>query len=75
MEADICYKGQNGNLKLYVVGGEGPSLLGRDWLMELQLDWCELVNESHKSLQEILSKHSAMFQDRLGEAIGIKAKL
>ena len=76
MEATVCYKGQNKTLNLYVVGGEGPSLLERDWLTELQLDWSELylVNKSHQSLQEILNKHS-VFKERLGEAIGIKAKL
>ena len=35
MEATVCHKGQNKTLKLYLVGGEGPSLLGRDWLTEL----------------------------------------
>ena len=77
MEATVCYKGQNKTLNLYVVGGEGPSPLGRDWLTELQLDWRELylVNKSHQSLQEILNKHSAVFKEGLGEAIGIKAKL
>ena len=76
MRAEVCYEGQNKTLTLYVVTGEGPSMLGRDWLTELQLNWHELycVNQSH-SLQEILSKHSAVFQGGLGEAIGIKAKL
>ena len=61
MEANVCYKGQTKTLKLYVVGGDGPSLLGRDWLTELQLDWRELhfVNQLHQSLQEILNKHLA----------------
>ena len=72
MEATVCYKGQNKTLNLYVVGGEEPSLLGRDWLTELQLDWRELYLVN-KSLQEILNKHSAVFKEGLGEAIGIKA--
>ena len=77
MEATVCYKRLNKTLNLYVVGGEGPSLLGKDWLTELQLDWHELylVNKSHQSLLEILNKHSAVFKEGLGEAIGIKAKL
>jgi len=76
MKADVHYKGQNKSLTLYVVAKESPSLLRRDWLTELQLDWHELylVNQSH-TLQEILKKHSAVFQEGLGEAIGIKTKL
>ena len=66
MEATVCYKRLNKTLNLYVVGGEGPSLLGKDWLTELQLDWHELylVNKSHQSLLEILNKHSAVVQRR-----------
>ena len=64
MEAKVCYKGQNKTLKQYVVGGEGPSLLGRDWLTELQLEWRELylANKSHPALQKILNKHPPVFK-------------
>lgn len=73
---DVFYKGQSKSLSLLVVAGEGPSLLGRDWLAELQLDWHEL-NFVHQSLslQKILDKHTPIFKDKLGEAKGIKAKL
>ena len=36
------YKGQRAELPLLVVGGRGPSLLGRNWLMQLRLDWEEI---------------------------------
>ena len=76
MRTEVGYEGQNKTLTLYVVAGEGPSLLGRDWLTELQLNWRELYNVNQTcSLQELLSKHSAVFQEGLGEAVGIKAKL
>ena len=61
-------------MSLLVVAGEGPSLLGRDWLMELQLDWCELylIHQS-LSLQDILNKHEPVFREELGEAKGVTA--
>ena len=73
---EVTYKGQNKFLPLLVVGGEGPSLLGRDWLTELKLDWCELylIHQS-LSLQEILENHAPVFKEELGEARGITAKL
>ena len=71
----VCYKEQK--LPLLVVAGHGPSLLGRDWLAQLKLDWQELyqVNQSEHTLQTILDKHKAVFKDELGEAVGITAKL
>ena len=38
----VVYNGQKKSLPLLVVAGEGPSPFGRDWLMELRVDWCEL---------------------------------
>ena len=73
----VCYKEQNKSMPLLVVAGHGPSLLGRDWLAQLKLDWQELyqVNQSEHTLQTILDKHKAVFKDELGEAVGITAKL
>ena len=73
---EVTYKGQKKSLPLLVVGGEGPSLLGRDWLTELKLDWRELylIHQS-LSLQEILRNHAPVFKEELGEARGITAKL
>ena len=73
---EVTYKGQNKSLSLIVVGGEGPSLLGRDWLTGLKLDWRELyfIHQSF-SLQEILKNHAPVFKEELGEARGITAKL
>ena len=38
----VCYKEQKLSMPLLVVAGHGPSLLGRDWLAQLTLDWQEL---------------------------------
>ena len=73
----VCYKEQRKSMPLLVVAGHGPSLLGRDWLGQLKLDWQELyqVNQPEHSLQAILDKHKALFKDEIGEAVGITAKL
>ncbi|XP_071843672.1 uncharacterized protein [Apostichopus japonicus] len=42
--ADIDYMGRSSKLPLYVVVGEGLSLIGRNWLVELKLDWERIFN-------------------------------
>ena len=40
---NLGYKGQSvNNVPLVVVEGSGPSLLGRDWLCRIQLDWKQI---------------------------------
>ena len=39
MMAQVCYGDEEANLSLLVVKDGGPSLLGRDWLQHLKLDW------------------------------------
>ena len=40
---DVCvsYKGQKITLPLVIVTGVGPSLLGRNWLQNMQFNWQE----------------------------------
>ena len=74
----VHVKEQKLSMPLLVVAGYGPSLLERDWLARLKLDWQELlykINQSEYTLQTILDKHKVVFKDRLEEAIGITAKL
>ena len=42
IEVTVQYKTQEKKLALLVVAGEGPSLLGRDWLTHIKLDWSQL---------------------------------
>ena len=39
MNAVVQYEQQTQELPLTVVAGDGPSLLGRDWLQHLTLNW------------------------------------
>ena len=72
----VAYKTQVKDLPLLVVAGEGPSLLGRNWLAVLKLDWHELhLITRDNELQIILNSHSSIFNEELGKAVGITATL
>ena len=72
----VAYKTQIKDLPLLVVAGEGPSLLGRNWLAVLKLDWHELhLITRDNELQIILNSHSSIFNEELGKAVGITATL
>ena len=53
-------------LSLLVVKGNGPRLLGRDWLEHLKLDWTLIHHVQASSLDTVLSKHAQVFGDVLG---------
>ena len=68
--------GEEARLPLLVVEGTGPSLLGRDWLSRLCLDWKKILAvRTHQSLDSILEAHEAVFKPELGPLRGMKTKL
>ena len=71
------YQDHEADLKLMVVVGSGPTLMGRDWLKVFHLDGSQLHRVSSDSgrLQRILDKHSAMFKDELGLVKGTLARI
>ena len=69
--AAVCveYLDQKEQLELLVVAGTGPSLLGRDWLLKLRLNWSsinKLQGEPTSEVQVILDRHTEVFKDELG---------
>ena len=52
METKVKCSQQSKNLVLYVVAGNGPTLLGRNWLEHIQLDWKTIrkINAKQPSL-------------------------
>ncbi len=60
---------QTAVLSMLVVEGNGPSLLGRDWLQELKIDWSKVHRVS------LLEQYVTLFAEKLGEIRGIKAKI
>ena len=54
---------------MLVVDGEGPDLLGRDWMAAMKMTFS--VGDVHtveqeRSLQDILAKHSSLLTEELG---------
>ena len=75
---NVEYETQQVARSLIVVKGSGPSLLGRDWLAEIRLDWKSLsVHQSstERPLKDILKRHESLFRPELGLARNIDAKL
>ncbi|GFS08539.1 hypothetical protein ElyMa_004758800 [Elysia marginata] len=66
---DVRYRNQAAQLPLVVVEGEGPPLLGRNWLQQIKLNWKDIfviqrtddVNQGPLNLEKILKNNSAVF--------------
>ena len=74
----VEYDGQKEILSLLVVAGTGPSLLGRDWLHKIRLDWKSLYRLQampSTSLRAVLDRHGEVFRDELGRAKGVTATI
>ena len=70
-------------LSLYVVEEQGPSLMGREWLKEIQLDWRKLNMASTDSVtqaitvevDQLLLKYNKVFTEGLGVINNFEATL
>ena len=71
----VSYKDQQATLPLIVVEGEGPTLLGRNWLDHIVLDWKEIHLIRNAPLQAVLEKHKVVFEEQLGKLKGFEAKI
>ena len=76
LSVKVEYYGQNAVLPLLVVQKEGPSLIGRNWLIQIHLDWKNVFSVNNKQLlEDLLNQHSTVFQDELGTVKDVKMKL
>ena len=72
----VEHNGQEVRLPLIVTQGNGPTLLGREWLSALRLDWQAIfLLRTTSSLQEVLDEHVQVFREELGTVTGVKAKI
>ena len=75
---DALYADQpSKTLPLVVVNGQGPSLLGRNWLQHFVLEWqkIKLVRQDNDALRQLLAEYEEVFSDELGTLAPMKAKL
>ena len=71
----VTYEGQEANLPLVVVKGNGHTLLGRNWLGSIRLDWGKIHYIPCTGLQSLLEKYKEVFHDILGSFKGRPAKI
>ena len=76
LNAQVDYEGQTKELPILIVGGQGASLLGRNWLQELRLDWPKICCVRRTgTLDQILNKYAAVFREGLGELKVAQARI
>ena len=82
LAAEVKLRGQTQHLPLVVVSGNGPSLLGRNWLQRLRIQWQQIApiladpgSEANVELHVLLDKHRDLFEEELGTISSSKAKL
>ena len=66
-------------LPLLILEGNGPALLGRNWLEDVKIDWSVFfintpISDSQSCLQETLNEFSDVFSDNPGCLKGVKVK-
>ena len=72
---NIEYQGQTGRFPLVVVEGFGKTLMGRDWLCLIQLDWRSIHHVHSASLQAVLARYPSVFKEGLGTVKGFEEKI
>ena len=75
-EVIVKHGEQSAKVRLLIVHGSGPNLMGRDWLEVIRLNWAELHNVSMTTkLTRLLEENDELFSPGLGELKGTKVQL
>ena len=79
LHVHVNYGDQKAPLVLLVVDGEGPALIGRNWLRYIRLDWkrIHLMTMKQTSLrtEDLMAKYTDLFKGELGTVNTHHAKL
>ena len=76
-DVTVRYGDQMQKLMITVVDGDYPSLLGRDWLKQLRLNWTQIsmVQNSSTQLEDLVKEYSEIFGDELWTVRGVQPSL
>ena len=70
LDVTVRYNSQEYTLPLCVVAGPGPTLLGRDWLRSIHLDWKAIgvvaLDKGKDQIQGLQQAYNKVFRDELG---------
>lgn len=72
---EVNFGDQCAQLELLVVEGNGPSLVGRDWLRVLKPNLSVFYAGRGSELEELMKRHSQLFKDELGRVKGIEVRI
>ena len=77
LDVTVCYEGKQFQLPLLVVVGNGPTLLGRNWLSEIKLNWhmIKQIAPTTSKIDHLVSKYSELFDESLDTLKGTTAKI
>ena len=76
VDVTVRYNSQQVTVPLLVIPGQGPGLVGRNWLEKIKLNWSDLkVVNVFSSIDDIIQKHKEVFCPKLGKLKDIGAKL
>ena len=66
VDVKVGYQTQEQVLPLVIVEGDQgcPTLMGRDWLTKIRLNWQELFSVSERSLDTVLEQHKGVFNQQ-----------
>ena len=70
------YEDHKSKLSVLVVKGQGPCLLGQNWMSELKLNWKVIGQvEAREDIQVVIDKYSEVFEGGFGTLRGVTAKI
>ncbi|GBL64616.1 Uncharacterized protein K02A2.6 [Araneus ventricosus] len=74
----VEYRNQISNLNLYIVKENLDTILGREWLYKINLDWQAIKAvraTSKRNLSQLLEEYKNIFDEELGEINNYQVKL